>query len=61
MLDHGYHRVQLEIYAFDEAALQVAEQAGFAHETARCCAYWRRGIWVDEILFGLIAKDLAES
>ena len=56
----GYHRVQCEIYAFNERALRVAEQAGFTREGARRRAYWRRGGWVDGILFGLLADELAD-
>ena len=56
----GFHRVQLEVYAFNERALRHAERAGFVREGVRRKAYWRNDTWVDGILFGLVAEDLDE-
>ena len=56
--DLGYHRLQLEIYGFNERAIAHAERAGFVHEGVRRKAYWRHGEWVDGILFGLIEEEL---
>ena len=55
----GYHRLQLEIYGFNERAIQHAERAGFVREGTRRKAYDRHGEWVDGVLFGLLAEDLA--
>jgi RimJ/RimL family protein N-acetyltransferase len=54
----GYHRLQLEIYGFNERAIQHAERAGFVREGTRRKAYDRHGEWVDGVLFGLVAEDL---
>jgi RimJ/RimL family protein N-acetyltransferase len=54
----GYHRLQLEIYGFNERAIAHAERAGFVREGVRRRAYWRHGEWVDGILFGLLADEL---
>lgn len=59
--DEDYHRVQLEIYGFNEAAMRLAERAGFTREGTRRRAYRRRGRWVDGVLFGLVAEDLTEG
>jgi RimJ/RimL family protein N-acetyltransferase len=56
--DLGYHRLQLEIYGFNERAIQHAERAGFVREGTRRKAYDRHGEWVDGVLFGLVAEDL---
>jgi RimJ/RimL family protein N-acetyltransferase len=56
--DLGYHRLQLEIYGFNERAIHHAERAGFVREGSRRKAYWRHGGWVDGILFGLLADEL---
>jgi RimJ/RimL family protein N-acetyltransferase len=56
--DLGYHRLQLEIYGFNERARRHAERAGFVHEGARRKAYWRHGEWVDGVLYGLVREDL---
>jgi RimJ/RimL family protein N-acetyltransferase len=57
--DLGYHRLELEIYGFNERALRQAERAGFVREGVRRNAYRRHGEWVDGILFGLIQEDLS--
>ncbi len=54
----GFHRLQLEIYAFNERAIRHAERAGFTREGVRRKAYWRNERWVDSVLFGLVAEDL---
>jgi RimJ/RimL family protein N-acetyltransferase len=54
----GYHRVQLEVYGFNEAALRMFERAGFVREGAKRRAYWRHGTWHDGVMFGLTAEDL---
>jgi RimJ/RimL family protein N-acetyltransferase len=54
----GFHRLQLEIYGFNERAMRHAERAGFVHEGVRRKAYWRDGDWVDGVLYGLVAEDL---
>jgi RimJ/RimL family protein N-acetyltransferase len=56
--DLGYHRLQLEIYGFNERALAHAERAGFIREGVRRQAYWRNDEWVDGVLYGLVREDL---
>jgi RimJ/RimL family protein N-acetyltransferase len=58
VFDLDYHRVQLEVYGFNEPALRHVERAGFRREGVRRHAYWRHGGWVDGILFGLVREDL---
>jgi RimJ/RimL family protein N-acetyltransferase len=59
--DLGFHRLQLEIYGFNERALRHAERSGFTREGVRRRAYWRNDEWVDGILYGLIAEDLEDD
>jgi RimJ/RimL family protein N-acetyltransferase len=56
----GYHRLQLEIYGFNERALVHAERAGFVREGVKRKAYLRHGDWVDGVMYGLLREDLAE-
>jgi RimJ/RimL family protein N-acetyltransferase len=56
--DLGYHRLQLEIYGFNERAMRHAERSGFVREGVRRKAYWRDGAWVDGVLYGHVAEDL---
>jgi len=55
-----FHRLQIEIYAFNERALRHAERVGWVREGVRRKAYRRDDEWVDGILFGLVAEDLGE-
>jgi RimJ/RimL family protein N-acetyltransferase len=56
--DLGYHRLQLEIYGFNERAMRHAERAGFVREGVRRKAYDRHGEWVDGVIYGLVREDL---
>jgi RimJ/RimL family protein N-acetyltransferase len=55
-----YHRLQLEVYGFNERALRHVERAGFVREGVRRKAYWRHGQWVDGINYGIVREDLEE-
>ncbi len=55
----GFHRVQMEIYGFNERAQAHAERAGFTREGVRRKAYWRNDEWVDGVLYGLVVEDLS--
>jgi RimJ/RimL family protein N-acetyltransferase len=54
----GYHRLELEIYGFNERAIAHAERAGFVREGVKRKAYLRDGEWVDGVCFALIREDL---
>jgi RimJ/RimL family protein N-acetyltransferase len=54
----GFHRLELEIYAFNERACAHAERVGFVREGRKRKAYLKDGEWVDTILFALIPEDL---
>ena len=54
----GYHRLELEIYAFNERACAHAERAGFVREGRKRRAYRYEGDWVDSVLYALIPEDL---
>lgn len=58
IFDLGYHRLQMEIYGFNERAMAHAERAGWVREGVRRKAYDRRGEWVDGVLYGLVREDL---
>jgi steroid Delta-isomerase len=56
--DLGYHRLQLEIYDFNERAQQHAKRSGYVREGVKRKAYWRHGGWADGVLYGLVAEDV---
>jgi RimJ/RimL family protein N-acetyltransferase len=55
----GFHRLELEIYAFNERASAHAERAGFVREGRKRKAYLKDGEWVDSVLYAIVAEDLA--
>ena len=53
----GVHRLEGEVYGFNEPALRSFEAAGFTRDGVRRRAYDRHGAWQDGIQFGLLADD----
>ena len=60
LFELGFHRLQLEIYSFNERAQRHAERAGFVREGVRRKAYDRDGEWVDGVIYGLVREDLED-
>ena len=60
LVELDFHRLQLEIYGFNERAIQHAERSGFVREGVKRKAYWRHGDWADGVQFGLLREDLEE-
>jgi RimJ/RimL family protein N-acetyltransferase len=60
IFDLDFHRLQLEIYGFNERAINHAERAGFIREGVKRKAYHRHGEWADSVLFGLVREDLED-
>jgi len=60
LLELDFHRLELEIYGFNERALRHAERSGFVREGVKRKAYLRHGDWVDAVLYSLLREDLAE-
>ncbi|HUQ21380.1 MAG TPA: GNAT family protein [Gaiellaceae bacterium] len=57
----GFHRIELEIYGFNERAQRHAERAGFIREGVKRKAYASADGWIDGVLYGLVAEDLDTS
>jgi RimJ/RimL family protein N-acetyltransferase len=58
ILERGLHRLELEIYGFNERAQLHAERSGFVREGVKRKAYARDGGWVDGVLYGFVEEDL---
>jgi RimJ/RimL family protein N-acetyltransferase len=58
IFDLGFHRLELEVYGFNERAIVHAERSGFVREGTKRRAYLYEGEWVDGVLFGLTREDL---
>jgi RimJ/RimL family protein N-acetyltransferase len=61
LVDLDFHRVQLEVYGFNERAIRHFERSGFLKEGVKRKAYRRHDEWVDGVLFGLVQEDLKEE
>jgi aminoglycoside 6'-N-acetyltransferase len=55
--EHGFHRIEAEVYGFNTAARELFTRAGFTEEGIRRRAYDRHGAWQDGVHFGLLADD----
>jgi RimJ/RimL family protein N-acetyltransferase len=58
LVDLGFHRIELQIYAFNERAIAHAERSGFVREGVKRQAYFRDGDWQDAVLFSLLSDEL---
>jgi RimJ/RimL family protein N-acetyltransferase len=58
LVDLGLHRLQLEIYGFNERAIAHAERVGFVREGVKRQAYRRDDGWVDGVMYALLREDL---
>ena len=58
LLDLDFHRLELEIYGFNERALRHAEKVGYVCEGVKRKAYLRHGDWADGVLYSLLLEDL---
>jgi RimJ/RimL family protein N-acetyltransferase len=58
LVDHGLHRIQLEVYGDNLPGQALFERIGFVREGTRRRAYWRRNCWQDGVQFGMLAEEL---
>ena len=54
------HRVQLTVFAYNEAARRLYEKVGFRHEGAFREAVYRDGCYHDMLLMGLLVREWTE-
>ena len=58
LLERGFHRIELEVYGFNERAQRLFERAGYTREGTRRKAYWRHGAWQDGIHYGILDDEV---
>lgn len=59
LVEHGFHRLEAETYGDNLAANRLFESLGFVREGVRRRAYWRSEQWLDGVIFGILAEELA--
>jgi RimJ/RimL family protein N-acetyltransferase len=57
----GFHRLELEIYAFNERACLHAERSGFVREGVKRKAYLRDGEWEDAVFYALLREEVGSA
>jgi RimJ/RimL family protein N-acetyltransferase len=57
----GFHRLELQIYGFNERALAHAERVGYVREGVKRRAYARFGAWQDAVLFSMLQDELPDE
>jgi len=57
----GFHRLEMEVYGFNERACAHAERSGFTREGRKRRAYLKDGEWVDSVLYAILADDLGSE
>jgi RimJ/RimL family protein N-acetyltransferase len=60
LVDLDMHRIELQIYGFNERAIAQAERAGYIREGVKRRAYLKDGEWQDAVLFALLREDLPD-
>jgi RimJ/RimL family protein N-acetyltransferase len=58
LLERGFHRLELEVYGFNERAQRHAERSGFVREGVKRKAYRHGDGWVDGVLYAVTREDL---
>jgi aminoglycoside 6'-N-acetyltransferase len=57
--ERGFHRLELEIYGFNERAQRHAERSGYIREGVKRKAYRGEDGWIDGVLYAIVEEDLA--
>jgi RimJ/RimL family protein N-acetyltransferase len=58
LVDLGFHRLEMEIFGFNERAQAHAERAGWVREGVKRSAYLYGDAWVDSVMYSLLREDL---
>jgi RimJ/RimL family protein N-acetyltransferase len=58
IFDLGFHRLQMEVYAYNERARRHAERVGWIEEGVKRKAYRRGDGWVDSVMYAILREDL---
>ncbi|KAK5123957.1 hypothetical protein LTR85_002154 [Meristemomyces frigidus] len=59
-MELGLHRMQLEVYSFNEPAIQLYRKAGFVEEGRMRKVYFKGGEWYDVICMAILEEEWME-
>lgn len=54
----GFHRLEIQIYGFNERAVAHAERVGYVREGVKRKAYLKNGEWQDAVLYSMLQDEL---
>lgn len=54
----GFHRLEIQIYGFNQRAVAHAERVGYVREGVKRRAYEKGGEWQDAVLFAMLQEEL---
>ncbi|MBV8063951.1 MAG: GNAT family N-acetyltransferase [Actinobacteria bacterium] len=57
----GFHRLEIQVYGFNERALAHAERVGYVREGVKRQAYEKSGEWQDAVLFSMLQEELGSD
>ena len=57
----GFHRLELQVFGFNERAIAHAERVGYVREGVKRKAYMKLGEWQDAVLFSMLQEELPEQ
>ena len=61
LVELDFHRLEMEIYAFNERSVAHAERVGWVREGTKRNAYRHGDGWVDSALYAVVREDLEET
>ncbi|GAB3986399.1 GNAT family N-acetyltransferase [Plantactinospora veratri] len=53
----GMHRVIAQLNALNEASARLCERVGMVREAYLRQDYWTKGVWADNVVYGLLAEE----
>ena len=54
----GFHRLEIQIYGFNERAIAHADRVGYVREGVKRKAYLKGGEWQDAVLYSMLQDEL---
>ena len=57
----GFHRLEIQIYGFNDRAIAHAERVGYVREGVKRKAYLKRGEWQDAVLYSMLRDELPDE
>jgi putative acetyltransferase len=61
LVELGFHRIELQVYGFNERAIVHAKRSGYVREGVKRKAYLKDGEWQDAVLFSLLREELPDA